>query len=132
MPHQADGTRFFFVRAIDAAGNDSPIAGRYFIVDTRAPATPKITATNPASPANNNTPKVIGTAGTGTTVKIFKNTACTGTPAAKGSASQFHSPGITVTVPNDSTTKLRAKATDLAGNSSTCSAAFTYVEDSTP
>ena len=66
LPHLADGTRFFFVRAIDAAGNDSPLAGRYFTVDTRAPATPKITSTNPASPANDNAPRVIGTAGSGT------------------------------------------------------------------
>jgi hypothetical protein len=132
LPPLADGTHGFFVRAIDAAGNDSPIAGRYFIVDTRAPATPKITSTNPASPANNNAPKVIGTAGPGTQVKIFKTTGCTGTPAAKGTASQFKSPGITVSVPDNSTTSLRAKATDPAGNSSNCSAAFQYVEDSTP
>ena len=53
-----------------------------------------------------------------------------GTPAAKGSAGQFKSPGITVTVADNSTTSLRAKATDLAGNSSGCSAAVQYVEQS--
>ncbi len=106
--------------------------GRYFFVDTRAPAVPKITATNPASPANNNLPKVIGNAGAGTTVKLFKNTACLGSPAATGTASQFKSPGIAVSVPNNATTKFRAKATDRAGNSSGCSAAFSYVEDSIP
>jgi hypothetical protein len=133
LPHLSDGTQVFFVRAIDAAGNDSPLAGRYFIVDTRPPGTPKITSTNPASPANNNAPKVIGTAGTGTQVKIYKTTGCSGTAAATGTASQFKSPGITVSVPDNSTTSLRVKAIDPAGNSSSCSAtAFKYVEDSTP
>jgi hypothetical protein len=132
LPHLADGLHVFYVRAIDAAGNDSPIAGRYFTIDTRAPATPKITATNPVSPANNNAPRIIGTAGPGTTVKLFKTTGCTGSPIVKGSAAQFKSPGIVVLVPNNSTTSFRAKATDAAGNTSNCSAAFTYVEDSTP
>jgi hypothetical protein len=132
VPHLADGLHVFYVRAIDAAGNDSPIAGRYFTIDTRAPATPKITATDPVSPADNNAPKIIGTAGPGTTVKLFKTAGCTGSPIVKGGAAQFKSPGIVVPVPNNSTTSFRAKATDAAGNTSSCSAAFTYVEDSTP
>ena len=131
-PHLADGTHVFYVRAIDAAGNDSPLAGRYFTVDTRPPAVPKITSTNPASPANNNAPRVIGTAGPGMTVKIFKNAGCTGTPAAHGSTAQFKSPGIAISVADNSTTSLRARATDPAGNSSGCSPAVQYVEDSTP
>ena len=122
----------FYVRAIDAAGNDSPPAGRYFTVDTRAPAVPTIKSTSPASPANDNAPEVIGTAATGMTIKIFKTAGCTGTPAAKGSTAKFKAPGITVAVPDNSTTSLRAKAVDPAGNSSSCSPAFTYVEDSTP
>jgi GH35 family endo-1,4-beta-xylanase len=132
-PHLSDGTHVFFVRATDAAGNTSTPAGRYFNVDTTPPATPKITATSPASPANNNSPKVLGTSAGGTTVKIYKTAGCTGTPAATGAGSQFHSPGLTVNVPDNSTTALRAKATDAAGNASKCTAAaFNYVEDSTP
>ncbi|MGH2924958.1 MAG: hypothetical protein ACRDK1_03205, partial [Solirubrobacterales bacterium] len=131
LAHLSDGIHVFYVRAIDAAGNTSSLAGRYFTVDTTPPATPKITATNPASPANNNSPKVLGTSGTGTTVRIFKTAGCTGTPAATGSAAQFKSPGLTVTVPDNSTTALRAKATDPAGNASKCTtAAVSYVEHS--
>jgi polysaccharide biosynthesis protein PslG len=130
--HLSDGKHTFFVRAIDAPGNVSTIRSRSFTVDTHPPITPTITGTNPASPANNNSPKVHGNAAAGTTVKIFKTVGCTGTPAAKGTAAQFNSPGITVSVADNSTTSLRAKATDLAGNHSGCSAAVSYVEDSTP
>jgi hypothetical protein len=44
----------------------------------------------------------------------------------------FGTPGITVSVPDNTTTSFRATATDAAGNHSGCSAPFTYVEDSTP
>ncbi|MGH2975647.1 MAG: glycosyl hydrolase [Solirubrobacterales bacterium] len=128
----ADGAHTFYVRAIDAPGNVSVPRARSFTVDTTPPAVPTITSTNPASPANNNSPKVLGNAAAGTTVKIFKVAGCTGTAVAKASAGQFKSPGITVAVPDNSTTSLRAKATDAAGNTSGCSAAFSYVEDSTP
>jgi hypothetical protein len=130
--HLSDGAHTFFVRAIDAPGNVSTIRSRSFTVDTHPPATPKITGTNPASPANNNSPKVHGNAASGTTVRIFKTAGCTGTPAAKGAAGQFSSPGIAVLVADNSTTSLRAKAIDPAGNASGCSAAVSYVEDSTP
>ncbi len=130
--HLSDGAHTFFVRAIDAPGNVSAVRSRSFAVDTKPPATPTITGTNPASPANNNSPKVIGNAASGTTVKVFKAAGCSGKAVAKGTAGQFKSPGITVTVPDNSTTALRVKATDAAGNNSGCSAAVSYVEDSTP
>ncbi len=133
LAHLADGAHVFYVRAIDAAGNTSPVAGRHFTVDTHPPPTPKITATNPASPADDNNPKVLGTAAAGTTVRVFKTAGCKGTPAAKGAAAQFKSSGLTIHVPDNSTTALRAKATDAAGNASKCTAtAVKYVEDSTP
>jgi polysaccharide biosynthesis protein PslG len=132
LGHLTDGGHTFFVRAIDAPGNVSTVRSRSFTVDTHPPGTPSITGTTPASPANNNSPKVKGTAAAGTTVKIYKTVGCTGTPAAKAGAGQFSSPGITVSVPDNSTTSFRARATDAAGNSSGCSAARQYVEDSTP
>ena len=49
----------------------------------------------------------------------------------KGSAAQFASPGIGISVPDNSTTAIRASARDAAGNVSPCSSPFTYVE-STP
>jgi hypothetical protein len=55
---------------------------------------------------------------------------CTGTPASSGTASQFHSAGLSVSVVDNTTTSFRATATDQAGNTSPCSAARSYVEDS--
>ena len=58
----ANGAHTFFVKAIDAPGNESAVRSRSFTVDTIAPPAPQITATVPASPANNNSPKVKGSA----------------------------------------------------------------------
>jgi hypothetical protein len=65
-------------------------------------------------------------------VKLYKTADCTGTPAAQGWAGQFASTGIAVSVADNTTTAFRATATDAAGNTSACSAALFYVEDSTP
>jgi hypothetical protein len=132
LPRLADGPKKFSVRAIDAPGNVSATESRSFTIDTSPPAIPTITGTNPSSPANNNAPKVIGTSGATTTIQIYKTTACTGSPVARGTASRFKSPGISVSVPDNSTTVFRARAADGAGNTSGCSAEVTYVEDSAP
>jgi hypothetical protein len=126
----SQGSHAFSVKAIDAAGNEGAIVSRTFTVDSRAPAAPLITATVPGSPANANAPRAKGTAEPGSTVRVYKTTGCTGAAAAVGPASTFASTGLKVTVPDDTTTRLRAKATDAAGNTSACSAARTYVEDS--
>jgi arylsulfatase A-like enzyme len=97
-----------------------------------APTTPTLTATNPPSPANDNSPRVRGTAEPGSTVRLYKTAACSGAAAASGSAVEFASPGLSVSVPDDSRTTFRATATDAIGNTSGCSSdSITYVEDST-
>ncbi len=53
-------------------------------------------------------------------------------PAGVRSAANFASPGITASVPDNTTTAFRARAVDAAGNLSACSGARYYVEDSTP
>jgi hypothetical protein len=132
LPALADGTQSFFVRAIDAPGNESALLWRYFTVDTQAPATPQITGFVPNSPANDNNPEVRGSAPAGSTVQLYKNATCTGFPVGSGSAAKFASPGITVSVADNTTTSFRAKSRDAAGNVSGCSSARQYVEDSTP
>jgi hypothetical protein len=132
LPALPDGTQSFFVRAIDAPGNESVLVWRYFTVDTQAPATPQITSFAPNSPANDNNPEAKGSAAAGTMVKLYKTAGCTGTQAAQGSAAKFASPGITVSVADNTTTSFRAKARDAAGNVSPCSSPRQYVEDSTP
>jgi hypothetical protein len=128
----ADGVHTFAVRAIDAPGNVGPGVSRSFTVDTQAPPAPRITDSDPNSPANDNAPEIKGVAATPSSVKLFRTAGCTGPPLTSASAARFASPGITVLVGNNTTTTFRAKARDPAGNTSPCSAPFTYVEDSTP
>ena len=126
-------TTQFRARATDAAGNNSGCSNSLtYVEDSTPPAAPTITTTAPASPANNNSPKVKGTAAAGTTVKIYASGTCSGSPVAQGSAGAFASPGITVSVADNTTTQFRARATDAAGNNSGCSGTFKYVEDSNP
>ena len=118
--------------AVDAAGDDSTCSSSIdYTEDSSAPPAPVFGSTSPASPANNNSPKLIGTAESGSTIKIYTTSDCSGTPTATGTAATLASPGITVSVSNDTSTNFRATATDAAGNTSQCSSPITYVEDST-
>ena len=130
----ADGTYTFEVRATDSAGNvDATPAQRSFTVDTGAPTAPTLTDTDPNSPANDNAPEVKGTAEAGSTVRLYTTPACLEPAAAIGSAAAFATPGLTVSVADNSTTTFYAKAVDALGNASGCSfGSITYVEDSAP
>src|SRR5207302_328984 len=86
---------------------------------------------SPASPANDNSPKISGTAEAGSTVKLYTNANCTSAVAASGTAAAFASPGLAVAVVDNSSSTFYATATDAAGNVSPCSSGVTYVEDST-
>jgi hypothetical protein len=97
----------------------------------RVPQTPAITASDPGPPANDNNPEVKGTAEAGSTVKVFSTGDCAGSPVGTGTATEFATTGITATVPDDSTTELRATAADVQGHISACSDPFPYTEDST-
>src|SRR6266511_2975343 len=66
-------------------------------------ARPTFTSTNPASPANDNAPKILGSAESGSTVRLYTNSSCSGSPVASGSAATFASPGIVVSVADNST-----------------------------
>ena len=131
----SDSTTTFYATAADAAGNISGCSASSvnYVEDSTAPGVPTVSGTSPASPANNNGPRITGSADAGSTVKIYTNSACTGSPAVSGSAAAFAPPGLQAAVANDTTTTFYATATDMAGNASACSApGTTYVEDSTP
>ena len=98
--------------------------------DSTPPATPSIVSSSPPPPANDNTPELIGTAESGSTVRVYTTAGCTGPAAATGTAAAFGSGGLTVTVGDNTSTTFRATATDAVGNLSGCSAGFTYVEAS--
>jgi DNA-binding beta-propeller fold protein YncE len=101
--------------------------------DSIPPDKPTFDSTTPASPANNNTPSIKGTAETGSTVRLYTTSDCTGTEAATGSAANFAAPGLGVIVTDGSTTTFYATATDGADNTSACSTeSIAYTDDSTP
>jgi subtilisin family serine protease len=96
--------------------------------DKEPPAAPQLQSTVPASPANDNNPEIRGNAEAGSTVRIYSGTTCSGGPIATGSSAALGSPGITVSVPDNSTTNFSATAIDAAGNKSPCSGPIAYTE----
>jgi glucose/arabinose dehydrogenase len=97
------------------------------------PEAPTVLATDPAGPANDNDPELRGSLGAGSAsaVEIFASGGCRGAPVTTGSPVQFSGAGIAVHVPDDTTTVLSARATNVAG-ASPCSNDLSYREDSTP
>ena len=63
-------------------------------------------------------------------MKLYSSADCSGSPLASGTPAEFSSPGLTIAVANNQTIDLRATATDAAGNTSGCSTALAYTEDS--
>ncbi|MGI8632665.1 MAG: hypothetical protein ACR2NA_08995, partial [Solirubrobacterales bacterium] len=92
---------------------------------------PTVSGVIPASPANDNSPKITGSAASGSTVKLYTNSTCTSSVAGSGTAAAYSSPGVAVSVSDDSTTTFWATAT-VSGTESSCSStSVTYTEDST-
>jgi hypothetical protein len=102
--------------------------------DIVPPAAPQLTGTDPASPAQNGTPRILGAAEAGSSVRLFAAADCTGAPVAAGSAAELASPGLAVSVAEGATAAFSATATDAAGNTSPCSApiSYTHTKRSTP
>ena len=128
----ANGSHLFEVRARDRAGNTdaSPASFEWQVnVPPPVPSAPSLTGTLPASPANQNSPKILGSAEAGSTVRLYTSADCSGAALATVAASALPT-GVEVSVADDSTTSFRATAT-TAGGTSSCSAPTTYVEDST-
>ena len=96
------------------------------------PAPPVLTDTDPDSPADNNNPRIKGTAAPSTTIRIYASADCTGSPLAIGSSAAFTGSGIQISVLNNSTTTLRATAQDFNGTSACSSSSITYVEATPP
>ncbi len=100
------------------------------LFDTVPPPMPTLSSTNPASPAKNNQPRLIGSAQRGTSIDVYANATCSGSPVASGTATQLAGTGIAVTVGAATVTEFSARATDLAPLDSTCSAPISYTENS--
>ena len=129
-----DTTTTLKATATDEAGNESPCSSSSatYVEDSSAPVPPTVNDSDPGSGSAELSPKIKGTAESGSSVKLFATTSCSGSPVATGSAADFLSQGFTVTVGADTTTIFKATATDGAGNESGCSAGYTYINDTGP
>jgi subtilisin family serine protease len=118
LPALADktvtGGRLNASRAVDAFDSDAPPAPQLAIV--------------PNGPANDNAPRITGTAEERSRVALHLGGACAGAPIAIDDAAQLAAPGIAVTVADNTTTTFSATATDSAGNESGCSEPVSYTE----
>jgi subtilisin family serine protease len=95
-------------------------------VDNLPPAAPTLSSTSPTSPAENAAPRIVGSAESSSTVRLYASPTCKGAPVAVGTAAGLASPGIAVSVPSGSTLQFSARATDAAANNSLCSAPISY------
>jgi uncharacterized delta-60 repeat protein len=119
--------------ATDRADNVSPCSSPLtYVEDSAAPDAPTLTETDPPSPADNNFPRVKGSAAFLARVRLYTTPDCSGSESGDGLGSRLVSEGIEIEVPDNSTTEIRATATDDAGNTSSCSEPISYVEATPP
>jgi hypothetical protein len=93
------------------------------------PVAPRL-RTQPSGRANDNSPRILGSAPGAERVKIFANTGCDGSPVANITADELGS-GITLHVGDNSVTDF-AGISVANGKQSFCSPPATYIEDSSP
>ena len=131
----AAGSYAFKAQATDLAGNTSGDSAVFtVVVDTSAPAAPTVTAitTDTGSSSSDGVtsdPTLIlsGTAEAGSIVTVYKDGTSIGTATASGAGAwSFDYTGTTLSAGSYA---FKAQATDLAGNTSGDSAAFTVVVD---
>ncbi|MHA2609851.1 MAG: Ig-like domain-containing protein, partial [bacterium JZ-2024 1] len=125
-----NSTTTFYATATDLAGNTSSCSeGISYTHDDIPPAPPILTSTSPPSPSNNIAPSINGTAEPHSTVRLYTASDCTGPESASGPANSDGNFSIIVSVTPNSTTTFYATATDLAGNTSSCSPGISYTHD---
>ena len=84
---------------------------------------------SPVGPSNQNDITLRSSAAAGTTVYVYAGVGCAGSPVASGSAQEFRQ-GLPVHVDDDTTNQFTARV-EINGIQSDCTAAVTYVQDST-
>jgi hypothetical protein len=105
-------------------------SGFTYVNDSTPPAKPTLGWTDPTSPGAKTAIHVGGSAESGSTVKLYKGTTCSGEVVVSGTASTLAGSGLAPSVSKGTTSTFSATATDTAGNVSPCSNSIAYVEDS--
>ncbi|GEN05875.1 hypothetical protein SAMN05443572_1021005 [Myxococcus fulvus] len=97
--------------------------------DTTPPIVPSFSAFTPASPGNQTAITLNGVTEGNATVRLFAGGTCAGSPIATLTASGSGAFSRALTVTANTTTTFSAKAEDLVGNVSACSAPVSYTHD---
>jgi len=130
----SNATTNFYAQATDAAGNAGACSAAFaYVEDSTAPVPGSITSTSPASPSNDETPNVIGTAEAYGIIAVFADSSCVSTVYGTGSADGSGNFNFVLTsaLPENAPSDLYLRVTDLAGNVGACSGTpFTFTEDS--
>jgi len=126
-------TTTFYADQSDGEGGTSECSpgGLAYRQVASPPQAPTLDSVSPPSPANDNFPRLLGSADPEATVSIYPSSNCTGAPLASATGSVLATPGIQVGVPDNSETTFSAKAM-LAGFSSGCSAGSVVYQEVTP
>ena len=109
-------------------GGNPPGGGPGQAPSGQAPAPPRLRVL-PRLIANDNTPRVTGSAPGAAIVKIYVDPSCSGAPVASGTAAQFAS-GLPVTVIDNVVVNFYGVSIGAGGARSRCSEPAYYVEDS--
>ncbi len=126
----ADSVTHFYATQTNISGVSACSKGLEYQQVSTPPAAPTFSSTTPSSPANENFPRLSGSAAAKSTVTIFTDSACSSS-AGSGTAGEFSSGGIQVHVADNSTTTFYAIAT-LAGFTSACSSSSISYQEVTP
>jgi hypothetical protein len=124
-------TTFYAAQSNEGGSTSACSTGLVYRHVASAPGAPSFESVSPPSPANNNSPHLIGSADPDAIVSIYTTSDCTGAPLASGTGAVFSTAGISVSVTDNSETTFHAKAT-MAGFSSPCSAGSIAYHEVTP
>jgi Tol biopolymer transport system component len=91
------------------------------------PAPPHLTGTSPGSPGASTAPTVLGEAESGSLIKIYPTSNCSGETVAAGTAEELESTGLAVSVPAGTTKTFWATA-ESEGFTSLCSNPVSYTQ----
>ncbi|GEM_PF-1006914 len=131
-PVAHDAITTFYATQGDGVETSPCSSGFSYRQATAAPGVPLLESVTPSSPADENTPRLIGSAEAESMVRIYTDSSCLGPPVGAGSAHVFGAAGIPVSVADNTTTTFYATAS-WAGFESTCSlSSITYQEYSPP
>jgi hypothetical protein len=101
-------------------------------VEVSPPPPPVPVSSDPPSGANQNAPKIKGTAAGATSVELFTNASCSPAAVATGTQATFQGAGIQVSVADNSTTSFYARSIGPGGTSACSISSVTYSEVTPP